>query len=161
MPSFDIESTFDRHEMTNAVDQANKELERRFDFKGIDATFELTENSVDLTAEESFHVDQMFSILVTALTKRKLDVRSLGESTTNRTGRKMTRSYPLKQGIDQPTAKKIIKVIKDAKLKVQASIQGEQVRVTGKKRDDLQETMGLLRGNDEIPVPLTFTNFRD
>ena len=82
MPSFDIESTFDRHEMTNAVDQANKELERRFDFKGIDATFELSENSVDLTAEESFHIDQMFSILVTALTKRKLDVRSLGESTT-------------------------------------------------------------------------------
>ena len=73
----------------------------------------------------------------------------------------MTRSYPLKQGIDQPTAKKIIKIIKDAKLKVQASIQGEQVRVTGKKRDDLQEAMGLLRGNDDIPVPLTFNNFRD
>jgi hypothetical protein len=161
MPSFDIESTFDRHEMTNAVDQANKELERRFDFKGVEASFELQESSVDITAEEVFHIDQMYTILITALTKRKLDPRSLGESTTSRTGRTTTRSYPLKQGIDQPTAKDIIKLIKSEKLKVQASIQGEQVRVTGKKRDDLQDAIALLRNNESIGVPLTFTNFRD
>lgn len=161
MPSFDIESTFDRHEMTNAVDQANKELERRFDFKGVDASFELQESSVDITAEEVFHIDQMYTILITALTKRKLDPRSLGESKTSRTGKTTTRSYPLKQGIDQPTAKDIIKLIKSEKLKVQASIQGEQVRVTGKKRDDLQEAIALLRNNESIDVPLTFSNFRD
>ncbi|WP_020409573.1 YajQ family cyclic di-GMP-binding protein [Hahella ganghwensis] len=161
MPSFDIVSEFDRHELTNAVDQANRELETRYDFRGVEASFELSEKSVDLEAEQDFQLEQMFMMLTTTMSKRKVDLRTLGEPSDTKSGKLVKRSYPLKEGIDQKAAKDMVKKIKESKIKVQASIQGDQVRVTGKKRDDLQEVMQLLRGDESIELALQFNNFRD
>lgn len=160
MPSFDIVSEVDAHELANAVDQANRALETRFDFRGSGATFELNDFVVTVTAPNEFQVRQMMPILTERLSRRKIDVGALQseepEVALNRTQQKIV----LRNGIDSDHARKIVKTIKESKLKVQAAIQGEQIRVTGKKRDDLQAVMQLLKKTD-LGLPLQFTNFRD
>lgn len=160
MPSFDIVSELDMHEVTNAVDQSNRELQMRYDFKGIDARFELNEGSVTLIAEVDFQLQQMLDVLRTKMTGRKIDVRCLEIKDPETANMRARQEVILKQGLDQPLAKKIVKMVKDAKLKVQSQIQGEQVRVTGKKRDDLQSVIAFLR-EAELELPLQFNNFRD
>lgn len=160
MPSFDIVSNIDTHEIANAVDQTNRELNTRFDFKGTDASVELVEKKITINAPTDFQVKQVDEILKAKLAKRSVDIRSLDykELTTNLSSAKQL--IEVKEGIDQENAKKITKMIKDAKMKVQTSIQGDQIRVTGKKRDDLQEVIAMLRGA-KTEVPLQFVNFRD
>ena len=160
MPSFDVVSEVDKHELTNAVDQANRELSNRFDFKGSDAHFALSESVITQTAPSDFQLQQMLDILRQRLTARSIDVRCLdvGEPEINLATAKQT--ITVKQGIEQPLAKKIVAAIKAAKIKVEAQINGDKLRVTGKKRDDLQTAMALLRKSD-FEVPLQFDNFRD
>ncbi len=160
MPSFDIVSELDMHEVTNAVDQANRELQQRYDFKGVSASFELQDETVTLTAEVDFQLQQMLDVLRAKLTSRKIDTKCMEVKDPDVSGVKATQQAVLRQGLDQAMAKKITKTIKESKLKVQSQIQGEKVRVTGKKRDDLQEAMALLREAD-IELPLQFNNFRD
>jgi uncharacterized protein YajQ (UPF0234 family) len=160
MPSFDIESKVDNHEMSNAVDQANRELTTRFDFKGVNANFELKDDKVTLTAPEEFQISQMQDILNSKLTKRGIDISSLDPQPVDKNLAQAKLVLNVKQGVDQASAKKIVKFIKDGKFKVQASIQGDQVRVTGKKRDDLQDVIAALR-EENFGLPLQFGNFRD
>ena len=160
MPSFDVVSELDMHEVSNAVDQANREVGTRYDFKGVDASFELGESDINLTAEVDFQLQQMLDILRNKLVSRKIDIKALDIKDFVTSGMKVKQQVLLKQGLDQPTAKKIVKMIKDKKMKVQAAIQGDQVRVTGKKRDDLQQAIAMLREAD-IDLPLQFNNFRD
>jgi len=161
MPSFDVVSELDKHEVTNAVENAVKDLDRRYDLKG-KGTFEFKEKdlTVSLTAEAEFQLEAMIEILKLALVKRKIDVQCLEVKDAFASGKLMKQDAVLKEGIDKELAKKIVAHIKDAKLKVQAAIQGEQVRVTGKKRDDLQEAIAALRAK-EFGMPLQFNNFRD
>ncbi len=161
MPSFDIVSEVDEVEIKNAVDNANRILSTRFDFKGVDASIELKELVVTLKCESEFQVDQLVQILRDAAAKRNVDPNSMNtDSSFNHSGKTYSKQVTFRQGIDQPTAKKIIKQIKDAKLKVQASIQGEEIRVSGKKRDDLQSCIQLLKSTDQ-ELPLQYKNFRD
>jgi uncharacterized protein YajQ (UPF0234 family) len=161
MPSFDVVSELDKHEVTNAVDNAIKELDRRYDLKG-KGSFEFTEKDllIKMTAEEGFQLEAMIEILKLALVKRKIDAQCLEVKDAYASGKLMKQEAVLKEGIDKELAKKIVAHIKDAKLKVQAAIQGEQVRVTGKKRDDLQEAIASLRAKT-FDMPLQFNNFRD
>ncbi|MDM7857716.1 YajQ family cyclic di-GMP-binding protein [Thiopseudomonas acetoxidans] len=159
MPSFDVVSELDKHEITNAADNAAKELERRYDLRG-KASLELSDKTITITAEADFMLEQVIEIIKLALVKRKIDIQCLEYKDAYASGKVVKQEVILREGIDKELAKKIVTVIKDAKLKVQASIQGEQVRVTGKKRDDLQEVMALLRG-ESLGLPLQFTNFRD
>jgi len=159
MPSFDVVSELDKHEVTNAVDNAIKELDRRYDLRG-KGSFEQKDLTVQLTAEAEFQLEQMLEILKLSLVKRKIDIQCLEVKDAYASGKTMKQEAVLREGIDKELAKKIVAHIKDAKLKVQAAIQGEQVRVTGKKRDDLQEAIALLRGH-EFGMPLQFNNFRD
>lgn len=161
MPSFDIVSEFDQHELDNAVDQANREVANRFDFKDSGAKFDLTQNLIKMSAENDFQLQQMLDILYKKMTKRGVDVAHIEPKTPVLQHKKAEQELVLKQGIAADIAKKIIKLIKDQKMKVQASIQGEQVRVTGKKRDDLQAVIAFFRGETEIKLPLDFVNFRD
>ena len=160
MPSFDVVSEVDFQEVRNAVDQAVRELGTRFDFRGVDSGFELSEERIQLHAEEEFQLGQLLDILRDKLVKRGVDVRALDPGEIEASGKQKRQSFGLKQGIDRDAAKKIVKLIKDAKLKVQTQIQGEQVRVTGKKRDDLQQVIALLKESD-LDMPLEFNNFRD
>lgn len=160
MPSFDIVSEIDMHEVTNAVDQAKRDLGNRWDFKNVDASFELDDKGITLSAEQEFQLEQMRDMLRMAFAKRNIDPRAISEDSDSRSGKLMKQHLVLRQGIETDMAKKIVKIIKDAKLKVQASIQGDKVRVTGKKRDDLQEAIALLR-ETELDLPLQFNNFRD
>ncbi len=160
MPSFDIVSEVESQEVRNAVDQASRELGTRFDFRGVDAKFEFTDEVITVVAEEEFQLSQMFDILVSKLVKRSVDQRALEAQDIEASGKQRRQRYLLKQGIDKDRAKKIVKSIKDSKLKVQAQIQGEKVRVTGKKRDDLQAVMALLKESD-LDIPLNYDNFRD
>ncbi|MBB6339942.1 uncharacterized protein YajQ (UPF0234 family) [Pseudomonas fluvialis] len=159
MPSFDVVSELDKHEVTNAVDNAIKDLDRRYDLRG-KGTFEFKEKTVTLTAEAEFQLEQMIEILKLALVKRKIDVQCLEIKDHYASGKVVKQEVVLREGIDKELAKKIVSLIKDAKLKVQAAIQGEQVRITGKKRDDLQEAIALLR-TQELGMPLQYNNFRD
>ncbi|WP_253450339.1 YajQ family cyclic di-GMP-binding protein [Halomonas sp. Y3] len=161
MPSFDIVSEFDKHEASNAVDQANREVQSRFDFKGVDASFALEGDSVKLEAEVDFQLKQMLDVLRNKLIARGIDPRCLDVQEPVLSGVKARQEAQLKQGLEQKEAKDIVKRIKESKLKVQAQIQGEKVRVTGKKRDDLQAVMALLRGEEGPDLPLQFDNFRD
>ncbi|MGJ8514222.1 YajQ family cyclic di-GMP-binding protein [Carnimonas bestiolae] len=161
MPSFDIVSEFDKHEATNAVDQANREVETRFDFRGVNASFEMEGESIRLEADQDFQLKQMLDILRAKLIKRGIDARCMDEQEAQLSGVRARQEVKLKQGLEQADAKSLIKRIKDAKLKVQAQIQGEQVRVTGKKRDDLQTAIALLKGDETLEIPLQYTNFRD
>jgi uncharacterized protein YajQ (UPF0234 family) len=160
MPSFDIVSEFDMHEATNAVDQASKEVDTRFDFKGTNSSFELTESNIVMMSESTFQLQQMFSIICAKLSRRGIDIACMELGDAKGSGKLMRQEITLKQGIDAPLAKKIVKLIKDKKLKVQAAIQGDKVRVTGKKRDDLQEVIQMLK-NEQLDMPLQFDNFRD
>ncbi|WP_312467063.1 YajQ family cyclic di-GMP-binding protein [Stutzerimonas nitrititolerans] len=159
MPSFDVVSELDKHEVTNAIDNAMKELERRYDLRG-KGSFEHKDLTVNLTAEADFQLEQMLEILKLSLVKRKIDIQCLEFKDPYPSGKTVKQEAILREGIDKELAKKIVAHIKDAKLKVQAAIQGEQVRVTGKKRDDLQEAIALLRAH-EFGMPLQFNNFRD
>jgi hypothetical protein len=160
MPSFDVVSEVDLHQLTNAVDQAGRIVANRFDFKGVQASFERDERTVVITAEAEFQVSQMEDMLRTALIKCDIDPGAMecGEPVTS--GKQVKETVVLRHGLDSAQARAIVKQIKDAKLKVQTQIQGDQVRVTGKKRDDLQQAIALLRQAD-IGVPLQYTNFRD
>lgn len=160
MPSFDAVSEVDAHELTNAVDQAGREVDNRYDFRGSDCRFSRDDMKVKLDGGSEFQVEQMLDILYKALSKRGIDLGAVEASEPQASGKRMLQTVTVKQGIDKDTARKIIKLIKDAKLKVQAAIQGEQVRVTGKKRDDLQEVIALLR-EAKLGLPLQFVNFRD
>lgn len=160
MPSFDIVSEFDSHEVVNAIDQANREVGTRFDFKGTDAKFELKEFVVTLTAKADFQLKQMMDILKLKLTKRGIDITCMKIDEPVITGQSAKQIVTLRQGIETELGKKIQRLIKDSKLKVQAAIQDKQVRVTGKSRDDLQEAIALMRGA-KLELPLQFTNFRD
>ncbi|SFU63951.1 YajQ family cyclic di-GMP-binding protein [Halomonas korlensis] len=161
MPSFDIVSEFDRHEASNAVDQANREIQTRFDFKGVTASFELSGETVALEAEVDFQLKQMLDVLRNKLIGRGIDARCMDIQEPVLSGVRARQEVKLKQGLDAKEAKDVVKRIKDSKLKVQAQIQGEKVRVTGKKRDDLQAVMALLRGEGGPDLPLQFDNFRD
>lgn len=160
MPSFDIVSELDMHEVSNAVDQASRELVNRYDFNKVDATFELAAEVITLQAEVDFQLQQMLEILRSKLVGRKIDIKSMDVGEAHTAHMRARQLVTLKQGLDQPFSKKIIKLIKDKKLKVQTQVQGEQVRVTGKKRDDLQSVMAMLREED-LELPLQFNNFRD
>ncbi|MCF2907689.1 MULTISPECIES: YajQ family cyclic di-GMP-binding protein [Pseudoalteromonas] len=160
MPSFDIVSEIDMTEARNTVDNADRELSTRFDFRGVEASFELKDEVIVLKSESEQQVMQLFDMLVGKAAKRGLDVASFELKDVEKSGKYVSRKVMLKQGIDKDMAKKVVKAIKDSKIKVQASIQGETVRVTGKKRDDLQETMQLIRGA-ELGQPFQFKNFRD
>ena len=160
MPSFDIVSEVDTHELTNAVDQANRELDTRFDFKGVEAKFVRDEDSIAMSAPSEFQLQQMTDILRARLVARKIDARCLefGDVETNLAGARQ--KVAVKQGIERELAKKLQASIKDAKLKVDTQINGDKLRVSGKKRDDLQAAMALLRAA-EFERPLQFDNFRD
>jgi hypothetical protein len=160
MPSFDIVSEVDTHELTNAVDQANRELTTRFDFKGVDAKFVLDDSVISQSAPSDFQLQQMTDILRARLIARKIDVRCLefGDVETNLAGARQ--KVTVKQGIERELAKKLQAAMKDAKLKVDSQINGDKLRVTGKKRDDLQAAMAVLRKAD-VELPLQFDNFRD
>jgi uncharacterized protein YajQ (UPF0234 family) len=160
MPSFDIVSELDLQEVRNAVDQAKREIETRFDFKGVKASFELTDGKILMTGEQEFHLQQMMDILRQKLVKRKVDLASLNPSDPVSSLSAARQEILLKQGVDTETAKRLVKAIKASKAKVQAQIQGDQVRVSGKKRDDLQDAIALLRAED-WGLPIQFTNFRD
>ena len=160
MPSFDIVSEVDTHELTNAVDQASRELTTRFDFKGVDAKFELDDQVISQSAPSDFQLQQMTDILRGRLVARGIDARCLefGDIETNLGGARQ--KITVKQGIERELAKKIQSTLKEAKLKVDSQINGEKLRVNGKKRDDLQAAMALLKGA-EFEQPLQFDNFRD
>lgn len=160
MPSFDIVSKVDQHELTNAVDQSTREITNRFDFKGIKASFDLTDNEITLKAPSDFQLQQMLDILRSKMVKRNLDTRSLEIKDPDINLAEARQVIVVKQGIESETAKKIVKYIKNCAAKVQPAVQGDQVRVTGKKRDDLQEVIALLR-EESFDVPLQFENFRD
>lgn len=162
MPSFDVVSEVDMHELTNAVDQASREISARYDFKGVTATFELQEKekAVVLTAQVEYQLEAMLDMLRNKMGKRKIDVNTLKLNPVQQVGNKATRKCDIQQGVETETAKKIVKHIKELGIKVQASIQGDQLRVTGNKRDDLQKVIADLRQQD-FGLPLQFKNFRD
>ena len=161
MPTFDVVSEVDLQEVHNAVDQANREIGTRFDFKGVDASFERLEDQVKMTAEADFQLGQMFDVLKSKLVNRKVDTRALEELDASASGKLVEQVILIRQGIDKALAKKIVKMVKDDKSKMQAQVQGEKVRITGKKRDDLQRMIAALRESDDIDIPLQFENFRD
>lgn len=160
MPSFDIVSELNEHELTNAIDQANREVSTRFDFKGTDSKYVFEKEIIKISTESDFQLKQMRDVLNTKLTKRGIDLRHCDAKEPVIQLKSAIQEIKMKKGIESEIAKKIVKFIKDSKLKVQASIQGEQVRVTGKKRDDLQDAIAMLR-NGNFELPIQFVNFRD
>ena len=160
MPSFDIVSEVDHHELSNAIDQANREIGTRYDFKGSDARIEQAHNQLTLSTESEFQIKQMTPILKEKMSKRGIDVSCLDFADIVEMNKRARQQVLVREGLDKDLARKIVKLIKDSKLKVQASIQGEQVRVNGKKRDDLQQVMKLLK-EANLGIPLQFNNFRD
>lgn len=161
MPSFDIVSEVDKQEVRNAVEQSNKEVTNRFDFKGSDARIEQSDYALTIFADDEFKLSQVIDILSTKLVKRGIDLKCLDYGKLEKvTGNKVKQLVTVKVGIDSDLAKRVVKLIKDSKLKVQASIQGEAVRVSGAKKDLLQETIALVRKTD-WGFPLQFQNFRD
>jgi len=160
MPSFDVVSEIELHELSNAVNNANRAITQRYDFKGTETSIKQSKEEVTLISESEFQVQQVLDIMLTELVRRKVDIKSLEQGEIRGNGKLMEQKLLIRQGIDKDSARKIVKLIKDKKLKVQSAIQGEQVRVTGKKRDDLQAAMALLKKQD-LPVALQFTNFRD
>lgn len=161
MPSFDIVSEVDKQEVKNAVEQANKEIGNRFDFKGSDARIEQAELVLTAFADDDFKLSQLLDVLIGKLTKRGVDIRCLDKEKIEKvSGNKVKQVIKVKVGIETELGKKIVKLIKDNKLKVQASIQAETVRVSGTKRDTLQEAIQLVK-KENYPFPLQFQNFRD
>lgn len=160
MPSFDIVSEVEMPEVNNALDQARREVSTRFDFKGVDATFDLKDKDITVTAESDFQVEQMMDILKGKLVKRNIDIKSLEIGEVKQSGKQALLVVKIQQGIEADVARKIVKLIKESKAKVQSAIQGDKLRVTGKKRDDLQEAIALVR-EAKLDVPVQFNNFRD
>lgn len=160
MPSFDIVSEIDSHELVNAVDQASREITTRFDLKDTSAKLELTDNTIKVTGDGAFQTKQVIDLLRIKLFKRNIDINSMEIGDVQPSGKIVHQQVTIREGIEQTMAKKIIKLIKEAKLKVQTSIQGDKLRVTGKKRDDLQSVMALIKGAS-LEWPLQFNNFRD
>lgn len=160
MPSFDIVSEVDQHELKNAVDQANREITGRFDFKGSDSNIKQVDNVLNLESTSKFQIRQIHEILYNKMSKRGLDLRCIELGDIDERGNRAYQTATVKAGIETDDARKIVKLIKQEKIKVQAAIQGEQVRVTGKKRDDLQKVIALLK-KSEIDLPLQYQNFRD
>jgi uncharacterized protein YajQ (UPF0234 family) len=160
MPSFDVVSEVDSHELSNAVDQANREVGTRFDFKGTDSSFELDGNVIKLKSGSEFQLQQMYDVLCNKLAKRGIDLIALDKAEPVLQAKTATQTITVREGIQSDDARKLVKLIKDRKMKVQAAIQGDQLRVTGKKRDDLQEVIAMLREAD-IGLPLQYKNFRD
>ncbi|MEM8594003.1 MAG: YajQ family cyclic di-GMP-binding protein [Pseudomonadota bacterium] len=160
MPSFDIVSEVDLHDFINAVDQASRIIDTRFDFKGVDANFERQDLNVTLFAEADFQLTQMMDMLSASLIKCKISPKAMDAGDVQTAGKQVKQTIHMMSGLESLLAKKIVKLIKEEKLKVQTQIQGEQIRVTGKKRDDLQYVMALLK-DAELEQPLQFNNFRD
>jgi hypothetical protein len=160
MPSFDVVSDFDAHEAANAVDQANREVNTRFDFKGTGSKFELDKQVITLTSQSEFQLQQMMDILRQKLAKRSVDIGCLDEQAPEITGSIARQDVILRRGIDTDLARKLVKTVKNSKIRVQAAIQGDKLRISGKKRDDLQATIRLLKETD-VDLPLQYENFRD
>jgi len=160
MPSFDVVSEVDQHELSNAIDQASKEITNRFDFKGTSCDAKLNDGAVVLTADSDFQIQQMHPILYKKLTSRSIDIACLDAGKVETSGKGVKQMIKVRVGIDKDIAKKAIAKIKESKIKVQAQVQGEQLRINGKKRDDLQSTMDLLK-KAELGLPFQFQNFRD
>lgn len=160
MPSFDVVSEVDKHALTNAVDQAGKVIVSRYDFKGVDAKFDRKEYEITIIADNEYQLDAMLDSLRSALHKNGIGVSCLEVKPVKTAGKQVKKDIVVRTGLESELAKKLVKMIKDAKLKVQAAIQGDQLRITGKKRDDLQEVIAHLRAAD-IDMPLQYTNFRD
>ena len=160
MPSFDVVSDFDAHEASNAVDQANREVNTRFDFKGTGSKFSLDGQVVSMTTESDFQLKQMLDVLQQKLSKRGIDVACMKEEEPEFSGKEARQKIVLRRGIDTPLAREMVKKIKSTKIKVQTAIQGDKLRVSGKKRDDLQAIISVLKEED-VELPLQYENFRD
>lgn len=160
MPSFDVVSEVDQHELSNAVDQANREFGTRFDFKGSNSKVEQNALELTLSTDSDFRIKQMQTVLYEKMTKRGIDISCLDKGNIETALNSAKQKLTVRNGVDKDMARKIVKLIKEGKTKVQAAIQGEQVRVTGKKRDDLQAVMAMLK-EAKLDLPLQFTNFRD
>ena len=160
MPSFDVVSEFDAHEANNAVDQANREVSTRFDFKGTGSEYELDDQIINLKSQTEFQLQQMLDILRQKLAKRGIDVACMKVDPPQISGNDARQTITLRKGIDTPLARELVKKIKASKIKVQAAIQGEKLRVSGKKRDDLQAVIRLLK-DAKVELPLQYDNFRD
>lgn len=160
MPTFDVVSKLDHHEVDNAVDQAKREITTRFDFKDTGTEIEKTEEGISIKSTSEGRIEGAYKVLEDKIVKRKVSLKSLDPQKPQPSGQTWRQLVKLKEGVDIDRAKQIVKAIKDSKIKVQASIQGDLVRVSGKKRDELQETIALLRGQD-FGLPLQFINFRD
>ena len=160
MPSFDVVSEFDAHEASNAVDQANREVTTRFDFKGTGSKFVLDGQEIAMTSQSDFQLKQMLDILRQKMSKRGVDIGCIKEEEPEITGSEARQKIILRQGIDTPLARDLVKKIKAMKIKVQSAIQGDKLRVSGKKRDDLQAVISMLKDTD-VDLPLQYENFRD
>ena len=160
MPSFDVVSDFDAHEASNAIDQSNREVTTRFDFKGTGSKYELDGQVISLTSQSDFQLQQMLDILRQKLAKRGIDIACLDEKEPEFSGSEARQQVILRKGIDTDLARKLVKMVKGSKLKVQAAIQGDKLRISGKKRDDLQAVIALLK-DAAIELPLQYENFRD
>ena len=160
MPSFDLVSEVDAHEITNSVDQTNREISNRFDLKGTGAKVELNDTEIQLTADNEFQLEQVMEVMRTKFAKRGVDTGALDPQEVETNLSEARQTVRIVQGIDTDIAKKIVKIVKGSKIKVQSSIQGEKVRITGKKRDDLQQVISLLK-EENLSIPLQFNNFRD
>lgn len=161
MPSFDVVSEIDQHELTNAIDQMNREIGNRYDFKGSSAKIDISNDALNVEAESEFQIQQIEEIIYNKLAKRGIDTRCLDKGKVEERGKRAYQTISVRQGIDKDLGRKMVKMIKDMKMKVQATMQEDQLRVSGKKRDDLQQVMAMLKAADSIDLPLQFTNFRD
>lgn len=160
MPSFDVVSEFDAHEASNAIDQANREVTTRFDFKGTGSKYVLDGELITLTSQTDFQLKQMLDIMRQKLSKRGIDVACLKEDEPELTGSEARQKVVMRQGLDTPLARELVKKIKSSKIKVQSAIQGDKLRISGKKRDDLQAVIALLKDSG-TELPLQYENFRD
>lgn len=160
MPSFDVVSEINRHELTNAIDQCNREVNNRFDFKGTNSRVEHKEAILTLVAPAEFQIKQIIDILQLKMSKRGIDVGCLDYGEIQESNNETRQEITVRQGIDKDLARKIVKLVKNTRLKVQSSIQGDQVRITGKKRDDLQEAIAFIK-EQNLGLPLQYANFRD
>lgn len=161
MPSFDIVSEVEKHELANAVDQARRELSSRYDFRGTEAAVNQSDKQLTLVADSDFQLEQLLDIVRMKLAKRGIDVRCMEVKDPVGDGKQRKQDVIIREGLDTDLGKKVVKLIKSTKLKVQSQIQGDSVRVTGKKRDDLQAVMAMLKAEESIEMPLQFNNFRD
>lgn len=160
MPSFDIVSEIDKHELQNAVENAQRQLQTRYDFRGVEASFEWKDPEIVIRSEADFQISQLRDLLIASLVKRGIDPNTMDSGSIEHSGKTFHQAIVFKEGIEKEVAKKVIKLIKDSKSKVQTAIQGEELRVTGKKRDDLQDVIQLMKEAD-LGQPFQYKNFRD